>query len=163
MSGVQLQVTFEDSAFRGALDALFRAGADLTRPLKDVGSHLVSETTERFRQSKGPDGVAWAAVGRGGKPLVDRGHLRDSITYAVTPSEVQVGSNLIYAAIHQFGGTIHARNKPYLAFSVGRGSDAAHVRVKSVEIPARPFLGLSTDDELEIGEIFMDYLEGAMR
>ena len=40
------------------------------------------------------------------KPLVDTGALRASITYVINNKELKVGSNLIYAPVHQFGATI---------------------------------------------------------
>jgi len=47
-----------------------------------------------------------------------------------------VGTNTIYARIHELGGIIKAKNKPYLWFKVGDN----WVRVKQVTIPPRPFL-----------------------
>ncbi len=40
------------------------------------------------------------------KPLMDTGQLRASITYVVNKDVLKVGSNLIYAPVHQFGATI---------------------------------------------------------
>ena len=40
------------------------------------------------------------------KPLMDTGVLRASITYVVNKRELKVGSNLVYAPVHQFGETI---------------------------------------------------------
>jgi hypothetical protein len=47
-----------------------------------------------------------------------------------------VGSNVIYAAIHEFGGTIRPKEKAALAFQV----DDHWVVVQSVQMPARPYL-----------------------
>lgn len=63
---------------------------------------------------------------------------------------VEVGSNLVHAAIHQFGGVIRPRAAKLLMF---RG----HV-AKSVDIPARPYLGLSKEDERELVERTLDWL-----
>ncbi|WP_072670534.1 phage virion morphogenesis protein [Vibrio injensis] len=143
MAGARVRVQYDDSQWQAALDALARAGADLSRPLNEVGEYLVSETLERFKVGKGPDGTAWKAVQRGGVPLVDRGHLRDSITYAQRPGEVMVGSGMVYAAIHHFGG------------KAGRG--------RRVSIDARPFLGVNSQDTAEIGQIFTDHLTEALQ
>jgi phage gpG-like protein len=51
----------------------------------------------------------------------------------------QVSTNLVYAAIHHFGGTITPKNKGALAFRVGGRS---FVR-KSITIPARPFMTIT--------------------
>jgi phage virion morphogenesis protein len=51
---------------------------------------------------------------------------------------VEYGSDIIYSAIHQFGGL------------TGRGH--------KVEIPARPFLGVRDDDWTEIKETVREYI-----
>lgn len=53
---------------------------------------------------------------------------------------VAVGTNLEYAAQVEFGGTIAAKNRPYLMFQVGEGTERHWVRVKSVTQKARPYL-----------------------
>jgi phage virion morphogenesis protein len=60
------------------------------------------------------------------KILQVRGRLAASITYAVSGNTLTIGSNVIYAAIHNFGGM------------AGRG--------RSVQIPARPFLVVQDQD-----------------
>lgn len=46
-------------------------------------------------------------------------------------AQVEVGTNLIYAPIQEFGGTIHAKNAPYLVFKT---KDGAWHSVKSVQL-----------------------------
>lgn len=64
-----------------------------------------------------------------------RGILRNSITWEhqFTPDvkRVRVGTDLPYAAIHEFGGTIRPKNKKVLAFKVG----GKMVFAKKVVIP----------------------------
>lgn len=62
---------------------------------------------------------------------IKKGQLRRSIQLRELEKSVIVGTDLKYAAIHEFGGTISARSKPYLHFKVNGG----WVRVKSVTIP----------------------------
>lgn len=76
------------------------------------------------------------------KPLVDRGHLRDSITYVVEDDSVLIGSDLVYARIHQFGG------------AAGRIDHR-------VQIPARAYLGTAPHDEAEILAIAARHLAAA--
>ena len=97
----------------------------------------------------------------------DKGLLRNSITYKVGSDEAEIGTNVIYAPIHEFGGTIRAKNAPYLVFqlpgyqtrsgkltafgkaaaegAVDSGGNAVNatgwVSVKEVTIPPRPYLG----------------------
>lgn len=49
---------------------------------------------------------------------------------------VRVGTKLKYAPIHEFGGTITAKNAPALRFKIGD----QWVMVKSVTLPPRPFM-----------------------
>ena len=49
----------------------------------------------------------------------------------------KVGTKIIYGPIQEFGGTIHAKNAPYLVFQTKDGSWHS---VKSVTIPAHPYL-----------------------
>ncbi|MBI5770862.1 MAG: phage virion morphogenesis protein [Verrucomicrobia bacterium] len=53
----------------------------------------------------------------------------------LTNSSVTVGTDRIYAAIHQLGGEIRAKNAPALAFKLG---GQLFLR-KKVTMPARPF------------------------
>ena len=71
---------------------------------------------------------------------IKSGALRDSIDYTVKESGGQIigtlGSDKIYASIHEYGGTITARRAKFLIFKTKDGWR----RVESVNIPPRPFL-----------------------
>jgi len=110
--------------------------ADRRQLLDDAGAVLESSTRRRIQSDKrGPDGERWpdwseayAATRHGGHSLLSsEGHLLDSIRPDVRGDEVEVGTNLVYGAIHQFGGA-----------EVG------------MAIPARPYLGVSTEDQSDI-------------
>ena len=101
-------------------------------------------TLERFKQSKGPDGRRW-------KTLIQSAQLRNSIHAKSDTSGFALGTNVKYAATHQFGEpgrTIRARKKKALRFQVG-GKWVTKKQVR-ITIPARPFLGLSEDDMQEM-------------
>lgn len=51
--------------------------------------------------------------------------------------EGRVGTNLVYARIHELGGIIRAKKAPYLWFKV---KDGTYRKVKQVSIKARPYL-----------------------
>ncbi|MCW8843603.1 MAG: phage virion morphogenesis protein, partial [Rhodobacteraceae bacterium] len=72
--------------------------------------------------------------------LVEEGGLRDSIASYSSGTEVEVGSNLIYAAHQHFGGD-----------ETGSG------------IPARPFLGISDQDESDLRELVTGRLEDLLQ
>ena len=115
-----------------------------------IGSFLETITRERFQSGQAPDGTAWKpslrALITGGKTLLDTGRLVGSIVSEATDRSVEVGTNVIYAAIHQFGGTIRGKAGK-LQFRLANGQ---FVTKDAVTMPARPFLGVSSDDEQEI-------------
>ena len=68
--------------------------------------------------------------------------LRSLTHHVIDADSVEAGSNLVYAAIHQAGGT----------------EDMAP---RNAAIPARPYLGLSDDELAEAQEIIIDWLGSA--
>lgn len=58
--------------------------------------------------------------------------------------EQKIYSNLVYAAIHEFGGVIRAKNKPYLVFKV----NGHWYRKKQVTIPKRPYFQPAADEAI---------------
>ena len=100
---------------------------DLSPVMADIGEAVVSQTQDSFENQAGPDGTPWQpsqrALNEDGQTLVDKGAsggLLGSIGFELLPSAVLIGSNKVYAAIHQFGG------------KTGRGGN--------VKLPARPYL-----------------------
>jgi len=139
--GIQLTYTIKDRAARELFSRL--EGAN-TRPMFDeIGAYLDSEVARRFNDSEDWEGnplePSQRALNDGGKTLVDHGHLRDSYTHNVFPNGkgVEHGSDMPYAAIHQFGG------------KAGRN--------QSVELVARPVMGINASDENEIEDIVHDF------
>ena len=90
--------------------------------------------------------------------LTKAGHLSGSISARHGPDFAEWGVNRIYAAIHQFGGTIRPKNSKALRFALAGGGFAT---VKSVTMPARPFLGLSDDDKADIADLIARRLAAA--
>ena len=138
------------------------AGAmDDATPLYDeIGAAMVLSTQQRFENSTGPGGSPWPASIRaqteGGKTLIDSTRLLASITHIPGPNFVEIGTNVLYAAVHQLGAVIKAVNFDNLTFKIGD----QFISKPEVTIPARPFLGIDDDDESEILAIIRDWLEG---
>lgn len=87
-----------------------------------------------------------ATLTGGGKTLVDTGRLRDSVGYTLSgKNTLSVGTNVVYAAIHHFGGVIAPKTAPALVFRLPGKLGVRRVRT-SVTIPARPFLVLQNED-----------------
>ena len=74
---------------------------------------------------------------RAGKPLTDTGRLKDSFSTMYDNDTTLVGTNIIYAAIHNFGG------------QAGRN--------RKVRIPQREFLTLTDDDKQALMDDVQDY------
>lgn len=164
MAGATLSVTIHDRGAREGLARLGRAMDDTTPLMAAIGTGLVEGTHTRFERAQSPDGAGWAPLSPGYAPVkrgpgilresAMRGGLMGSINSQPGRDEVRVGTNKIYAAIHQFGGTITPKAAPFLVFRMAGGM--AHAR--SVTLPARPFLGISAEDEEMIGDVVEVFL-----
>ncbi|MGR3479362.1 phage virion morphogenesis protein [Salipiger marinus] len=167
---VSLKVRFEDAAPRAALARAAEGARDLTELMDQIGSVLVNGAVERIGQTNvAPSGTPWPkslraqlgggedgepGAGNAGPTLHDTGQLMRSITELPAPTQVTVGSNMIYAGVHQTGATIRPKTKKALSFTLANG-DA--VTVGSVTIPARPYLGISEEESADIEELSLQY------
>lgn len=109
----------------------------------------ISSTHRRLRETKtAPDGTPWqewsdtyAQTRKGHHSLLmNEGDLDDSITEFIDGAIGGVGTNLVYAAVQQFGG-----------------------EEVDMNTPARPYLGLSKEDEVEIPLAISDFIEAMMQ
>ncbi|HFC8519093.1 TPA: phage virion morphogenesis protein [Neisseria weaveri] len=80
---------------------------------------------------------------RNGKPLVDKGDLRNSFSAFSDNDTALVGTNMVYAAIHNFGGM------------AGRG--------RKVNIPQREFLTLTNQDKQDLMDDVQDYFANLIK
>lgn len=169
-----LTIQVEDRSVLAALTELSRRTADLEPALREMGEELQDSTMRRFETSTGPDGQRWEPnspttileylSGRGGaysettgrltakgvqaamskRPLIgNTRNLSGTITYQVVDGgqTLLVGSPQKYAAVQQFGAK---------AREFGRAPWG--------DIPARPFLGVSDEDQTTILDILGHYL-----
>jgi phage gpG-like protein len=109
------------------------------------------------------EGQAKKSFGKVGNLKARTGHLRRSIKSSVTDRYKEIVgslySDVIYSAIHEYGGTITAKSSPYLKFTVA----GRWVQIKSVTIPARPYLGPAIEDHLkELSDIITDMISVEM-
>ena len=150
MAGLSATITFDDRRVIGALDRLGSLERD-TKPLLDaIGTGLVASTEMRFQSNTAPDGTPWAPLNpayaefrRPGPILVQSAALMRSITFRAGYHTLRIGSPMIYAGVHQWGATIRPVRAKALAFEMG-----GHlVLARKVTIPARPYLGISDEDE----------------
>lgn len=147
MAGVTITASVEAGrALRAAAKRCTSA-----EPWRGVGEHMLRSTAQTFDAGGRPE--RWAplttatligSLGRnakkkrgglrswaqrkiaGRKILIQSGRLLRSITYHAQTHGVDVGTNLVYAATHQFGrGAIPAR--PFLVMQDGDTTEAARI------------------------------------
>ena len=158
MAGANITIDLSTEPATKLLDAINRAKflpSDWERMHHNVGEHLLGSVADRFRDQKDPKGQDWTPLSaatlkrrkrlkiKGTRILHQRGFLEMSPAFKATPTSVQVGSNLIYAALQQFGGTVI-------------------IKGRKIVVPARPFLGLSNADHEEISAIVGDRLNARL-
>lgn len=135
---------------------------EFKQSIKEIGMTLKESTRERFGKEETPEGSKWRtsvrAQSEGGVTLSDTGLLKNSIRYKAKNGGVAVGTDVIYAKTHQdgFSGVIKAKTSKGLRFRIG--NRWINKRSVKVNIPARPFIGISEDDMVEIKTIIMDAL-----
>lgn len=131
-----------------------------------LGVEIEEQTKDRFYSTQtAPDGKQWADFadvtrrylikeGLGGTArLLNRtGQLAKSITGQASEWQVIVGSAEEYAATHQFGAK---------QGSFGRTSKNAPIPWG--DIPARPFLGLSSDDISDLEDLTESWLRSQIK
>jgi phage virion morphogenesis protein len=149
-----MHITVNAEKTLAALKAAEAAALDLAPVFRQIGEIVTRSVRENFREGGRPQkwtplaietlmgkagGMRAAYTKKGGrlrnsarkrilgnKILIDTGRLINSITYVVGPRDVEIGTNVEYAAVHQFGDK---------------------------HIPARPFLMLQRQDETTISEL----------
>lgn len=146
MSGIAASLT--TMGLEEAIAKLGRvAGFDMAELADDAGAILESSSRGRFDTKEAPDGSDWPAWSEAYDDtredhhslLVNEGDLRDSIASYASASEVEIGANLVYAAHQHFGGEETGSN-----------------------IAPRPYLGVSSEDEIDLRDLVTGKLEGAM-
>lgn len=145
MAGATMTLNPGDlAALAGRVEAMGRAdAADLADALGALG---VRQAQRRIHNEKtSPAGAPWKPNKRGGSILELHGLLVSSMAHTAAPWAATWGSNLVYAAIHNFGGPIK--------FKSGR----------VMHMPQREYLGLSPANEGEMEELALVWLKGRLQ
>lgn len=153
-----IRIDIDDESVRAALDRLIGRAEDATPAMREIGELLVERTRARFRHGQAPDGAPWAPLSpttlarkRDPRPLFGESRrLSSEIAYKAGSDFVEVGSSLVYAAVHQFGAAQGAFGRTRRGAPIPWG-----------DIPARPFLGLADDDRRDVLAILAEHLDGA--
>lgn len=119
-----------------------------------IAEEMRTQTMDRFDAERSPKGDKWEPSGRSwqegltkrgkqrkkgyGKTLQDQGSLVNSINTSSNKEQAAVGSNLIYARIHNLGG-VTGRNH-------------------ATRIPQREYLGVSEENFDEIRRLIINWM-----
>lgn len=146
MAGTTITITSNADQVAAELEAIARRCGSMEPAMEIIGETVRASVLKNFAAGGRPSG--WKALApatlakkKGGSILVGKGHgggLMGSINYRAASDYVMVGTNKVYAAIHQFGG------------QAGRGHAAT--------IPARPYLMVQDEDWPEIRDELTDYI-----
>lgn len=184
MAGARFDIEFNNLAAQEALNKLLAVVGDVKPTLLSIGEYLMISHRQRFDNQTSPDGTPWAPLSprylkvkkrNKNKILVLDDNLNKSLRPQVYDNELLFGTNLPYAAIHQFGGErdVSARMRTLYFKRNNEGgvgnkfvrknkSDFAQdvqVGAYKIKMPARPFLGTSDADNEEILNILINRLE----
>jgi phage virion morphogenesis protein len=137
MTGVSFEAELDLSDAQAKLARL--STSDLDALTYAIGSLIEDQTKRRINSEKTAPGLK--DMGKTARSLlVAENHLLTSIQNYTTGETARVGTNLIYGAIHQFGG-----------------------EAVDMPIPARPYLGLSDENAREITDLVADTLEDLLQ
>ncbi|BCU88717.1 virion morphogenesis protein [Yersinia pseudotuberculosis] len=151
-----LTINLDSLPVLAVLQRVQDAGLDLTPVLKNIGEILINSTKERFRTGMGPTGEKWAdkrnpELAHDPRPLIGESKsLSTQINWQREGNDLVIGSTMEYGGTHQAG----ARKGQY-------GQTRQGVALPFGNIPARPFIGLSDDDEILLIESITRHIERA--
>ncbi len=146
MAGTAISFTHNMREISSAIRIIAKQMGDTTPAMKVIGATVESSILRNFEKGGRPAGwtplrPATLSKKKGGSILIGHGHaggLMGSIHFEAGRNSVMVGTNKIYAAIHQFGGM------------AGRGH--------KTKIPARPFLMVQDEDWDTINDGLCNYI-----
>ncbi|MEQ9868592.1 phage virion morphogenesis protein [Pectobacterium odoriferum] len=147
--------------------------------MREIAAAMHDAVEENFSQQGRPAWAGWspryAKQRQGGKILQKRGRLAKSISEYSDNDSATVGTNVVYARIHQEGGTINIPARSQRAYykqskdgSVGNRfvkksksnfSQWNTMGEYKITIPARPFLHLTESDIEGMENTAHDYLQ----
>ncbi len=203
-----VSITVDTGNMSALLNRVSHIGEDMSDPMRKAGILILKRAMDHFTQEMGPpwSGGKWKALSkatersrrkgrknRGNKILQDSARLRNSVSpaqkdgniFRLENTSVEVGTNVEYAAIHQYGGVIYCKPRditvflrttrsgglksqkgyPNLAVFAKRshklqtGSITSRTGYYKIVIPARPFLWLSEEDEEAVADIFSGWIQ----
>jgi phage virion morphogenesis protein len=154
-------ITVDDAQVMRWFEHLLAAGADLRPLMRDIGEALLRSTQKRFESGIAPNGEPWKELADGSKAhLYQTGRMMSDIHATSGDDWVRLTAGAKQARWHQFGTkpyTIEPREAKALFWP-----NASHPwrRVHHPGLPARPFLGISQEDDDLITRLAFEHLTG---
>jgi phage gpG-like protein len=171
----EFKITVNDKALQISLKN-FSARIQPPPLLKIAGEVMRGSIERTFREQGSPAG-SWAPLaastlkrGKGGvgrKILIQRGMLKNSMTYQVSGNVLTIGSNLVYSRIQQEGG-FAGRREPSSRRKLGQHIDqhfGVHgpMRWRRPFIPARPYLVFRPEDPQRMTDAMQRYIDAVAK
>lgn len=139
MAGSIYEVEFDISELEKFINSLSKFNP--SELLDNIGTLVETQTQDRFVSETDPDGKKWAAwsskykkSGKGINILRNTQRLFGSINYQVKGNNVEVGSNVEYSAVHNYG-------------------------YEKRKIPKRTFLGMGEQNKKDVDKLVKLYIE----
>jgi phage virion morphogenesis protein len=201
VTGASIRIDHNAEALAETFEKLAKRADDMTPAMRRIAGQMLFSTQRRFEMQRGPGGAQWPALApstiernpRRAPPafiLRDTARLYMSLTSDADAQSAEVGTNVVYGAVHQFGGSIKRKaatrtaNFRLASQGAGRAKDGRRVGSKlrfakarsrakgvhqktfnvpefNIRIPARPYLGFDAADEAAFLEILGDEIEAA--
>jgi phage virion morphogenesis protein len=156
-------ITVDDAQVTRWFKHLIDAGTNLRPLMRDIGEALLESTQKRFSDGVAPNGEPWKELADGSKAhLVQSGRMMSDIHPTSGDNWVMLTASARQAAYHQFGTgpyTIEPKKGKYLYFKYG-GHLIRKKQVNHPGLPARPFMGISQDDDDLITRLALAHLTG---
>ena len=134
---------------RDLLARAYSRSQNLEPLMDDIGEKIKIEIERSFQAQRSPFGTPWQqsqrAIATGDKTLYKSGRLHNSFTFESSVNSAKVGTNVVYAPIHNYGG------------QAGRNN--------SVTIPQRQFMPINESNQLpnylvdDIKDLIYEHLE----
>lgn len=153
-----VRIEIKDAAVLAAFARIDAGLTDKSDLMNDIGQALAASTKERIERGVTPEGTSFAprsqatldiyadqGISPAGGPLRRRDDMRGGIHHEYGPDHAEIGSNAVQAAMMHFGG-----------------SKSAFPNIWG-DIPARPFIGISEEDRIEVQELVEDWLDDLAR
>lgn len=163
---------FDDEILPAIERALLAVG-NFRPAMSELADLMETSARRRFDEGRAPDGAAWKpserAVRDGGKTLIDTSQLVSSLTRDFDDHSAVAGTNVIYAAFHQYGAKrattvrAHSRKVDKLFGKKLRQTTSLSIpsHTRTANLAARAFLGFSDEDSKQIHDIIGLHLRNA--